>query len=132
MQSGSSTTTRTSKPPTSKTWTSNGRRSCPSSPGTTTETAPEQEETESPLTDSNRRPPPYHGGVSGLDKRDEHPRNNGGMRKTAARTFLVIMAAPQHLYPLGTPEPWRRLADVLRESLVPTTETMSRCPVRTT
>jgi len=57
-----STGTRTSKPPTSKPWTSDGRRSCPSSPIKTTEIAPEQDETESPLTDSNRRPPPYHGG----------------------------------------------------------------------
>jgi integrase len=55
-QSGSSTATQTSKPPTSKPWTSDGRRSCPSSPVATTETAPEQEETGSPLTDSNRRP----------------------------------------------------------------------------
>src|SRR5437870_4220212 len=39
------------KPPTSKPWTSDGRRSRPSSPIKTTETAPEQEETESPLTD---------------------------------------------------------------------------------
>jgi hypothetical protein len=54
--------TRTSKAPTSKPCTSDGRRGCPSSPVKTTETAPEQEETESPLTDSNRRPPPYHGG----------------------------------------------------------------------
>jgi hypothetical protein len=59
-QSGSWTATRTSKPTTSKPWTSNGRRSCPSSPATTTERPLEQEETESPLTDSNRRPPPYH------------------------------------------------------------------------
>jgi hypothetical protein len=56
-QSGSSTATRTSRPPTSKPWTSDGRRSCPSSPIKTTETAPEQEETESPLTDSSRRLP---------------------------------------------------------------------------
>jgi hypothetical protein len=34
------------KPPTSKPWTSDGRRSCRSSPVRTTETAPEQEETE--------------------------------------------------------------------------------------
>src|SRR5512132_2646413 len=58
-RSGSSTATRTSKPPTSRPWTSDGRRGCPSSPVKTTETGPEQEETESPLTDSNRRPPPY-------------------------------------------------------------------------
>jgi len=48
------------KPPTSKPWTSDGRRSCQSSPIKTTETASKQEEAESPLTDSNRRPPPYH------------------------------------------------------------------------
>ena len=49
-----------SKPPTSKPWTSDGRRSRPSSPLKTTERTSEQEQTESPLTDSNRRPPPYH------------------------------------------------------------------------
>src|SRR5215218_602669 len=59
-QSGSLTATRTSKPPTSKRSTSDGRRSRRSSPLATTETASEREETESPLTDSNRRPPPYH------------------------------------------------------------------------
>jgi hypothetical protein len=48
-QSGSSTATRTSKPPTSKLWTSDGRRSRRSSPRPTTEQGAEQAIIQSPL-----------------------------------------------------------------------------------
>ncbi len=76
-QSGSLTATRTSKPPTSKRWTSDGRRSRRSSPLATTETASEREETESPLTDSNRRPPPYHRAKNGSFERRPAAGNAG-------------------------------------------------------
>src|SRR2546430_494784 len=71
--------TRTPKPPTSKAWTSDGRRTRPSSPVTTAETAPEQEETRSPLTDSNRRPPPYHGGALPTELRGRGADSTGGL-----------------------------------------------------
>ena len=91
------------KPPTSKTWTPDGPRSCRSSPVRQRKQCLSMMKTESPLTDSNRRPPPCH-------EREEGGRS---MRVFAYRCGFAFLAgrlsSPRFAWPCdpgATPPPW--------------------------